>query len=60
MNLIFRLQVKGMEKGKALGTMQNAVENIRALMESLELSFDDAVRILKIPEDKIPVYRAYI
>ncbi len=51
---------QGIAQGKALGAMQTAVENIRALMESLDLSFEEAVKLLKIPADKIPQYRAYL
>ncbi len=51
---------QGIVKGKTLGALQSTVENIKALMESLNLSFEEAVRILKIPAEQAEIYKTHI
>ena len=50
---------KGIERGIEQGREQNLIENIRAVMDSLNVSIEKAMEILKVPSDKQHFYLAH-
>ena len=47
---------KGMEKGRAEGAAENTLASIKNLMETLDLSIEQAMAALKVPEVDRPKY----
>ena len=50
---------KGRAEGREQGREQNLIENIRAVMDSLNVSIEKAMEILKVPSDKQQFYLAH-
>ena len=51
---------EGMEKGMAKGMELKETESIKKLMKNLNLTIDQAMNTLEVPEDKREKYRQII
>ena len=47
-------------EGRAEGRLEEKISAIRAIMESLSISVDDAMRLLKTPESDMDIVRDLI
>ena len=59
-NLADRIEEKGVEKGMRKGIEQEKVNAVVTLIRTLHLSFDEAIRILEVPEYLIASCREYV
>lgn len=53
-------RAEGFAEGYAEGRLEGKIGNIRAIMESLSISVDDAMRLLKTPESDKDIIRELI
>lgn len=53
-------RAEGFAEGYAEGRLEGKIGNIRAIMESLSVSVDDAMKLLKTPESDKDVIRKFI
>ena len=57
-DVLDRVEAKGMKKGKAEGKESERLSNIRSLMETMNLSSQQAMNALKIPASEQKKYEA--
>lgn len=51
---------EGLAEGRAEGRLERKIGNIRAIMENLSVSVDDAMKLLKAPESDRDIIRSLI
>ena len=51
---------EGLAEGRAEGRLERKIGNIRAIMENLSVSVDDAMKLLKTPESDKDIIRKLI
>ena len=51
---------EGYAEGRAEGRLERKIGNIRAIMENLSVSVDDAMKLLKTPESDRDIIRSLI
>jgi len=51
---------EGLAEGRAEGRLERKIGNIRAIMENLSVSVDDAMKLLKTPESDRDIIRSLI
>ena len=51
---------RGIEKGLQQGREENLIENLRSVMDSLNLPIEKAMEILKVPKEKYAYYSAQL
>ena len=51
---------EGLAEGRAEGRLERKIGNIRAIMENLSVSVDDAMKLLKTPESDKDIIRELI
>lgn len=51
---------EGFAEGYAEGRLERKMSNIRAVMENLSVSVDDAMKLLKTPESERDIIRRHI
>ena len=58
MKRLFEVEgVKGLEEGVIEGEERRLIQNLRSLTETLQLTVDEAMNALKVPEEKREYYR---
>lgn len=53
-------RAEGFAEGRAEGRLERKIGNIRAIMENLSVSVDDAMKLLKTPESDRDIIRSLI
>ena len=51
---------EGLAEGRAEGRLERKIGNIRAIMENLSVSVDDAMKLLQTPESDRDIIRSLI